>query len=59
MLNSDNRKHQLITWVEYVSEMGASPFWIVDQVQSNGFSRTESIEIYRLGTHGWSLCSEE
>lgn len=48
-------KDQLISWVELADAHGDRPFWIVEQVQLWGYSRAEAIEIYRIGTLGWSL----
>lgn len=50
-------KNQLITWVELADAHGDRPFWIVEQIQLWGYSRSEAIEIYRLGTVGWTLSS--
>lgn len=44
-----------ITWVEHMDAQGGSPFWMVKQMEAEGFVRLEAIELYRLGTLAWSL----
>lgn len=50
-------RDQLITWVELADAHGERPFWVVEQIQLWGYSRSEAIELYRLGTLGWTLSS--
>lgn len=51
-------RDQLISWVELSDAHGDRPFWIVEQIQLWGYSRSEAVEIYRLGTVGWTLTSK-
>ena len=47
------KEDMLITFIEH-NEERISPFNMMRLVETYGFTRTESVEIYRTATLGWS-----
>lgn len=49
----------VISLIEHMDAHKATPFKIVEFLIEAGFDRPYAIELYRRGTHGWTLPTDK
>lgn len=50
-----NANDKYITYVEHLDARKVWPYDIVNYLMHIGYSRSDAIELYRLGTLGWTI----